>query len=165
MNNNKVNKYIITAIITTLNLFFKANKVPLWIPLNGRVYRPAEYLRHASVADLEDARYVAGPCARVGQLDDLLPRGVGQGPAVHVDAAELVDAAVARRGAAEDRALAHHRAGPEAAAVHHVLFWNQSQANLQYSRLFGLQLYLLRASFYEPLIFAFVIKYTRVVNG
>ncbi len=34
--------------------------------------RPAEDLGNASVGDLEDARDVAGPGTRVGQLDDLL---------------------------------------------------------------------------------------------
>lgn len=40
------------------------------------------------------------------QLDDLLPGGVGQRPTVHVDAAELIDAAVAGGRAAEQRRLA-----------------------------------------------------------
>jgi hypothetical protein len=39
--------------------------------------QPAENLGDASVADLQDPRDVAGPRARVGQLDDLLPGGVG----------------------------------------------------------------------------------------
>lgn len=43
---------------------------------------------------LQDPGDVAGPRAAVGELDDLLPRGVRQRPAVHEHAAQLVHAAV-----------------------------------------------------------------------
>jgi len=42
---------------------------------------PSKNLGDASVGDLKDAADVARPGPRVGQLDDLLPGGVRQGPA------------------------------------------------------------------------------------
>ena len=59
------------------------------------IFSPSEYLGDASIGDLEDPGDVAGPGALVRELHDLLPRGVGQGPPVHVDAAQLVNTAVA----------------------------------------------------------------------
>lgn len=64
---------------------------------------PAQYLADAPVRHLQDAGDVAGPGARVGQLDNLLTGRVGQRAPIHVHTAELVDAAVAGRVAAEDR--------------------------------------------------------------
>ena len=58
---------------------------------------PAQYLGDAAVGDLEDPGDVAGPGSLVRQLHDLLPRGVGQRAPVHVDAAQLVNTAVACR--------------------------------------------------------------------
>ena len=58
------------------------------------VHRPAEYLGDAAVGDLEDPGDVAGPGAGVRQLHDLLSRGVGQRPPVHVHPAQLVHPAV-----------------------------------------------------------------------
>ena len=55
---------------------------------------PPEDLGNAPVGYLEDAWDIAGPRAAVGELDDLLAGGVGQGTAVHEDATELVDATV-----------------------------------------------------------------------
>lgn len=59
---------------------------------------PAEDLGHAAVRHLQNARDVAGPSPTVGQLHDLLPRGVGQGPPVHVHPTQLVDTTVACKG-------------------------------------------------------------------
>jgi len=55
---------------------------------------PAENLGDAAIGDLEYAGYVAGAGAAVRQLHDLLPRRVGQRPPVHVDAPQLIHAAV-----------------------------------------------------------------------
>lgn len=55
---------------------------------------PSEDLGNASVGDLEDPRDIAGPRAGVGQLDNLLPRRVGQWPAVDVNSSELIYAAM-----------------------------------------------------------------------
>ncbi|GIY00630.1 hypothetical protein CEXT_240131 [Caerostris extrusa] len=72
---------------------------------------PAQDLGHAAVRDLEDAGDVAGPGAAVGQLHDLLTRGVWQGTTVHVHAAQLVDAAVAckTQHAPSKQISPHHR--------------------------------------------------------
>jgi len=56
---------------------------------------------------LEDPADIAGSCAGVRELDDLLAGGVRQGASVHIHAAQLVDARVARRRAAEQRRLRH----------------------------------------------------------
>lgn len=87
---------------------------------------PAQDFGHASVADLQYPRDVAGPRSAVSQLDDLLPGRVGQRSPVDVDPAQLVDSAVTGRGAAEYRALAHHAAAAQAAPVHQVFFWNET---------------------------------------
>lgn len=56
---------------------------------------PAENLGDTAVGDLQDARDVARPGARVRQLYDLLPGAVRQGSPVHIDPAQLVDPTVA----------------------------------------------------------------------
>ena len=56
---------------------------------------PSEDFRHTAVGDLEDSADITGPGARVRQLDDLLPRRVGQRPPVDVHAAQLVHSTVA----------------------------------------------------------------------
>lgn len=57
-------------------------------------YLPSEYFRDASIGDLEDARDVARPGTRVGQLDDLLSGRVRQRSAVDVNSTQLIDAAM-----------------------------------------------------------------------
>lgn len=63
-------------------------------PYRARLVVAAEYLGHAAVGHLEDARDVAGTRARVRQLDDLLAGRVRQRPPADEHAAQLVDAAV-----------------------------------------------------------------------
>lgn len=60
-------------------------------------YLPSEDLGDAAVGDLQDPADVAGPCAGVRQLHDLLPRAVGQRPASYKHPAELVNTAVTCR--------------------------------------------------------------------
>ena len=48
---------------------------------------PPEYLRDASIGDLEYPGDITGPGPLVSQLHDLLPGGVRQGPAVDIDPA------------------------------------------------------------------------------
>lgn len=80
--------------------------------IHGVLCSPAEYLGHATVGDLQYARYVARPGSGVRQLDDLLPRRVRQRATVHVHPAQLVDAAVAgRRTTEQGRRALHHRSG------------------------------------------------------
>ena len=55
---------------------------------------PSEYLRDASIRDLEDPGDVTGPGSLVGELHDLLTSGVRQRPAIDVDPAQLVHPAV-----------------------------------------------------------------------
>ena len=74
-------------------------------PDGPRLYRARfvvapEDLGHAAVGDLKDAGNITRSGARMRQLDDALARRVRQRPAVHVDAAQLIHAAVTcnRRG-------------------------------------------------------------------
>ena len=57
-------------------------------------HSPSKDFGHTAVGDLEDSADITGPGSRVRQLDDLLPRRVGQRPPVDVHAAQLVHAAV-----------------------------------------------------------------------
>ena len=59
------------------------------------LYLPAQNFGDATVGDLEDAGDVARSGPAVRQLHNLLPRRVGQRPPVHVDAPQLIHAAVA----------------------------------------------------------------------
>ena len=58
-------------------------------------FSPSKDFRHTAVGDLEDSADITGPGAGVRQLDDLLPRRVGQRPTVDVHAAQLVHTTVA----------------------------------------------------------------------
>ena len=57
-------------------------------------HSPSKDFGHTAVGDLEDSGDITGPGAGVRQLDDLLPRRVGQRPPVHVHPAQLVHPAV-----------------------------------------------------------------------
>ena len=68
------------------------NVTCIWRNCSGLL--PSEYFWDASVGDLEDARNVAWPRTRMGQLDDLLAGRVRQRSPVDVDSTQLVDAAM-----------------------------------------------------------------------
>ena len=70
---------------------------------------PPEYLRDASIGDLEYSGDVAGPGALVGELHYLLAGGVRQRPAVDIDSAQLVNPAVAYNRRYDMRPNIKHR--------------------------------------------------------
>lgn len=55
---------------------------------------PAQDLADTAIGHLQDARDVARTRSRMGQLDDLLARRVGQRTTADEHAAQLIDAAV-----------------------------------------------------------------------
>jgi hypothetical protein len=74
-------------------VFHRLLMASIWLA-NYSEHLPPEYFRDASVGNLEDARDVAWPRTRVGQLDDLLTGRVRQRSPVDVDSTQLVDAAM-----------------------------------------------------------------------
>ncbi|CAB3232125.1 unnamed protein product [Arctia plantaginis] len=91
-----------TPLETRKKIITVAHEKELYLKKKG-------YLGDASIGNLQYSTDVAGPCARVSQLHDLLSRGVRQRPAIHVHSTQLVDAAVASRGAPEKGSTTHRR--------------------------------------------------------
>ena len=73
---------------------FKTNATKAHTRFDTLDHSPSKDFGHTAVGDLEDSGDITGPGAGVRQLDDLLPRRVGQRPPVHVHPAQLVHPAV-----------------------------------------------------------------------